>query len=40
MQRHDQTDEVFVLLKGKCILFIGEGEENIVDINGEDMEPF
>ncbi|WP_035571545.1 hypothetical protein [Halonatronum saccharophilum] len=40
MQKHDQTDEVFVLLKGQCILFIGEGEEDIADIHGEDMEPF
>ena len=25
MQRHDETDEVFVLLAGRCILYLGEG---------------
>jgi len=25
MQRHDETDEVFVLLAGRCILFLGAG---------------
>ena len=25
MQRHDETDEVFVLLRGRCILFVGDG---------------
>ncbi|HVN52990.1 MAG TPA: hypothetical protein VMT46_01575 [Anaerolineaceae bacterium] len=24
MERHDETDEVFVLLAGRCLLFIGE----------------
>ncbi len=24
MQRHDETDEVFVLLKGEFVLFIGD----------------
>lgn len=28
VQKHDETDEVFVLLKGKCILFIVE-DKNI-----------
>jgi mannose-6-phosphate isomerase-like protein (cupin superfamily) len=28
MQRHDETDEVFVLLKGHCILFLGDNSEN------------
>ena len=26
MQRHDATDEAFVLLRGRCILFVGEGD--------------
>ncbi|NIN64422.1 MAG: hypothetical protein GTO63_06915, partial [Anaerolineae bacterium] len=26
MERHEETDEVFVLLEGRCILFIGEGD--------------
>lgn len=39
MQRHDETDEVFVLLTGRCILFFGEGEEEITHIHAQDMEP-
>jgi hypothetical protein len=38
MQRHDETDEVFVLLKGRCILFIGEGDKCITRIHAQDME--
>ena len=30
MQRHNETDEVFVLLAGRCILFIGEGEDTVL----------
>ena len=40
MQRHDETDEVFVLLRGRCILFIGEGDERVTSIFAQDMEPF
>jgi len=39
MQRHDETDEVFILLRGRCILFVGEGGQNIRDIFGVNMEP-
>lgn len=39
MQRHDETDEVFVLLKGRCILFIGAGDDDITTIHAVDMEP-
>jgi hypothetical protein len=39
MQRHYETDEVFVLIQGKCILFLGEGEETITKIIPVDMEP-
>jgi len=39
MQRHDETDEVFVLLRGRCILFIGEGDERVTSIFAQDMEP-
>jgi hypothetical protein len=38
-QRHDETDEVFVLLQGRCILYIGEGGETITTIHAQDMEP-
>lgn len=39
MQRHNETDEVFVLLGGRCILFIGEGNDTITSITGVDLEP-
>ncbi len=41
MQRHDETDEVFVLLMGRCMLFLGDGREQmrITDIYAVDMEP-
>jgi hypothetical protein len=38
-QRHDETDEVFVLLAGRCILFVAEGRERVVEIHAEDMQP-
>jgi len=39
MQRHDESDEVFVLLKGEFILFIGEGRERIEKIEAVQLEP-
>jgi hypothetical protein len=39
MQRHDETDEVFVLLRGRCILFLGEGKDRLGAIRAADMEP-
>lgn len=39
MQRHDETDEVFVLLQGRCILFVGDGNEDAGTIHAEDMAP-
>ena len=39
MERHNETDEVFVLLAGRCILFIGEGAEQVSEVYGQDMEP-
>jgi ureidoglycolate hydrolase len=39
MQRHNETDEVFVLLDGRCILFIGEVNDTISSITGIDLEP-
>jgi hypothetical protein len=38
MQKHSETDEVFVLMKGRCILFIGEGEERVTKVHAVDME--
>jgi hypothetical protein len=40
MQKHIETDEVFVLLAGHCILFLGEGEESISQIHAVDMQLF
>lgn len=40
MQRHSETDEVFVLLRGRCILFIGEGDEKVTAVHAQDMKPF
>jgi hypothetical protein len=40
MGRHDETDEVFVLLRGRCILFLGEGDEAVTAIYAEDMQPY
>jgi hypothetical protein len=39
MQRHAETDEVFVLLNGRCILFLAEGDESIGAIHAQDMQP-
>jgi hypothetical protein len=39
MQRHNETDEVFVLLEGRCILFLGEGNDTITTIAAVDMLP-
>ena len=37
MQRHNDTDEVFVLLQGRCILFTGEGRDTLTRIHAEDL---
>ena len=39
-QCHNETDEVFVLLTGKCILFCAELDDahNIIDISTWDMD--
>lgn len=39
MQRHDETDEVFVLLEGRCILFLGDGRSEAGTIHAVDLEP-
>lgn len=39
MQKHTETDEVFVLLAGRCILFLGEGDEAVTAVHAVDMEP-
>lgn len=40
MQRHDATDEVFVLLEGQCILLIGEGKDEVETIFVLDIQPY
>ncbi len=39
MQRHNETDEVFVLLAGHCILFLGQGTDQVTNIQAVDMQP-
>jgi hypothetical protein len=39
LQRHDETDEVFVLLGGRCLLFIAEGTDRVGEIHAQDMQP-
>lgn len=39
MERHLASDEVFVLLAGQCILYLGEGDTPIERIHAVDMEP-
>jgi len=40
LQKHNETDEVFVLLAGRCILFLGEGTEEVTRLHAVDMQPF
>lgn len=39
MQKHDETDEVFVLLDGNCTLFAGGNGDSIGEISAIAMEP-
>lgn len=39
MQKHQESDEVFVLLQGNCILFAGGEGEDIQEVSGILMEP-
>ena len=38
MERHDRSDEVFVLLKGTCVLVIGDGSDELGTITPHKME--
>ncbi len=40
MQKHTETDEVFVLMTGRCILYIGEGDGSVTQVHAVDMEPY
>jgi ureidoglycolate hydrolase len=39
LQRHNESDEVFVLLKGHCILFLGGEECAVSQIYAQELEP-
>ena len=39
MQKHDETDELFILLEGKCVLFTGGQGDELNDFDAIDMEP-
>lgn len=39
MQKHDGSDEVFVLLKGECTLFLGGRGETVGEIEALKLEP-
>jgi mannose-6-phosphate isomerase-like protein (cupin superfamily) len=39
MQKHDESDEVFVVLKGEFTLYIGEGKDKIDNIYAQKLEP-
>jgi hypothetical protein len=37
-QKHEETDEIFVLLKGECILYVAEGTDTVGTIYSQSME--
>jgi ureidoglycolate hydrolase len=39
VERHNETDEVFVLIKGQGVLFLGEGESQVEKIFPQVLEP-
>lgn len=39
LERHNETDEVFVLLAGKCVLLIGDGDTKDQAVHPVDMDP-
>jgi hypothetical protein len=39
-QRHNESDELFVLLAGECVLFLGEGDDSVTRILAQKLEPF
>lgn len=40
MQKHDETDEVFVLIRGNCTLITAGNGEKPEEISTEKMEPY
>ena len=39
VERHVETDEVFVLLQGQAVLFLGEGDHAIEKLHHQVMQP-
>jgi len=39
LERHNETDEVFVLLEGQAVLFLGEGGDTVTALHPLVMEP-
>lgn len=39
LERHVETDEVFVLLEGQAVLYLGEGEAEVEALHSQVMEP-
>ncbi len=39
MQKHNESDEVFVLLEGNCTLFVGGKGEGVNELDGIAMKP-
>jgi hypothetical protein len=39
VERHNKTDEVFVLLAGQAVLLLGEGDPDVVALHPQVMEP-
>ena len=40
LERHNETDELFVLLSGRCTLIYANENGQTLDIKAEKMEPF
>ncbi|MBE5958189.1 MAG: hypothetical protein E7254_04915 [Lachnospiraceae bacterium] len=39
MQKHNETDELFILLEGECVLFTGGQGDELNDFDAINMEP-
>lgn len=39
LQRHEKTDELFVLLEGNCTLFLADGADQIEKIYAQPLKP-
>ena len=40
VEKHIETDEVFVLLKGEAVLYIGEGTESLGKLTAQRLKPY